>query len=137
MLIGMDWLEKKKALMNCWDKTLHCVDEEGKPFILKGRPKSISVRQISALQLKQTARKGYLVYAVHVEEVEQKTRENLMNDLPVVREFKEVFPDEIPHLPPRREIDFTIDLVPGATPVSQAPYRMSPPKLMELKMQLQ
>ena len=127
LLIGMDWLEKKKALMNCWDKTLHCVDEEGKPFMLKGKPRSISVRQISALQLKRTTRKGYQVYAVHVEEIKQKTGEILRNDLPVVREYKEVFPDDIPHLPPKREIDFTIDLVPGATPVSRAPYRMSPP----------
>ena len=68
LLIGMDWLEKKKALMNFWDKTLHRVDEEGKNFILKGKPKPISVRKISALQLKRTARKGYQVYAVHVEE---------------------------------------------------------------------
>ena len=68
ILIGMDWLEKKKALMNCWDKNLHCVDEEGKPFILKGKQKPIFVRQISALQLKITTRKGYQVYAVHVEE---------------------------------------------------------------------
>ena len=87
--------------MNCWDKTLHCVDEEGKPFTLKGKPKSISVRQISALQLKRTARKGYEVYAVHVEEVEQRTEENLLSELPVVRDFKEVFPYEIPHLPPK------------------------------------
>ena len=123
--------------MNCWDKTLHCVDEEGKPFILKGESKPIFVRQISALQLKQTTRKGYQVYAVHIEETEQQTEENLLDALPVVRGFKEVFLDEIPHLPPKREIDFSIDLVPGATPVSRAPYRMSPPELMELKMQLQ
>ena len=53
-----------------------------------------------------------------MEETEQKTEENLLDASPVVREFKEVFPDEIPHLPPKREIDFSIDLVPGATPVS-------------------
>ena len=63
-------MEKKKALMNCWDKTLHCVYEEWKPFILKGKPKPISVRQISALQLKRTTRKGYQVYVVQVEEIE-------------------------------------------------------------------
>ena len=124
-------------MMNCWDKTLHCVDEEWKPFILKGRPKPISVGQISALQLKRTARKGYQVYVVHAEETEQKTEENLLDALPVIRELKEVFPDEISHLPPKREIDFSIDLVLGETPVSRVPYRMSPPKLMELKMQLQ
>ena len=61
----------------------------------------------------------------------------MLDSLLVVREFKEVFPDEIPHLPPKREIDFTIDLVLGATPISRAPYRMSTPELMELKMQLQ
>ena len=74
---------------------------------------------------------------MHVEETEQKTEEELLDVVPVVREFKEVFPKEIPHLPRKREIDLSIDLVPGATPVSQAPYRMSPPELMELKMQLQ
>ena len=133
----MDWMEKKKAMMNCWDKTLHCIDEEGKPFILKGKKKPTSVRQISTLQLKRIARKGYQLYAVHVEELEQQPEENLMDTLPVVREFKEVFPDEIPHLPPEREIDFSIDLVPGATSVSRASYQMSPPELMDLKMQLQ
>ena len=70
------------------------------------------------MQLKRTARKGYQVYAVHVEEIEQKTKENLLDVLPVIREFKEVFPDEIPHLPTKREIDFSIHLVPRAAPVS-------------------
>ena len=63
----MDWLEKKKTMLNCWDKTLHCIDDEGKPLILKGKLKPISVRQISAHQLKRTARNGYKVYVVHVE----------------------------------------------------------------------
>ena len=89
------------------------------------------------MQLKRIARKGYQVYAVHVEEIDQQTEEELLDAIPVIREFKEVFPKEIPHLPPKREIDFSIDLVPGATPISRAPYRMSPPELMELKMQLQ
>ena len=43
LLIGMDWLEKRKAMMNCWDKTLHCIDEEGKPFILHGKQKPFSI----------------------------------------------------------------------------------------------
>ena len=49
------------------------MDEEGKPFMLRGKPRPISVRKISALQLKRTTRKGHQVYAVHVEEIEQKT----------------------------------------------------------------
>ena len=50
---------------------------------------------------------------------------------------KNVFPDEIPGLPPKRDIDFTIELVPGAAPMSKTPYRMSTPEMLELKMQLQ
>ena len=48
----------------------------------------------------------------------------------------DVFLDEIPGLPPKRDIDFTIELVPGAAPVSKTPYIMSTPKILELKMQL-
>ncbi|MDV3145732.1 MAG: retroviral-like aspartic protease family protein [Sweet potato little leaf phytoplasma] len=55
----------------------------------------------------------------------------------VVREFPEVFPDDIPGLPPTREVEFSIDLVPGAGPISMAPYRMSQIELAELKKQLE
>ena len=55
----------------------------------------------------------------------------------VLQEIGDVFLDEIPKLPPKRDIDFTIDLVPGAAPVSKTPYRMSTPESLELKMQLQ
>ena len=48
-----------------------------------------------------------------------------------------MFPDEIPGIPPKRGIDFTIELVPGATAVSKTPYRMSTPEMLELNMQLQ
>ena len=55
----------------------------------------------------------------------------------MLQEFRYVFPDEIPGLPPKWDIDLTIELVPGAAPVSKAPYRMSTPEMLELKMQLQ
>ncbi|KAL0549329.1 hypothetical protein IC582_013810 [Cucumis melo] len=58
-------------------------------------------------------------------------------DVPVVKEFLDVFPDELSGLPPDREIEFTIELLPGTAPISQAPYRMAPSELKELKMQLQ
>ncbi|GJW61042.1 putative nucleotidyltransferase, ribonuclease H [Tanacetum coccineum] len=56
---------------------------------------------------------------------------------PVVRNFPDVFPDELPGLPPEREVEFTIELIPGAQPISKAPYRMAPVELKELKDQLQ
>ena len=55
----------------------------------------------------------------------------------MLQEFRDVFPDEISGLPPKRGIDFTIELVPRAAPVSKAPYRMSTLEMLELKMQLQ
>ena len=57
--------------------------------------------------------------------------------MPVISEFVDIFPDELPSLPPHREVEFGIDLVPGATPISKAPYRLSPAELKELKQQLQ
>ena len=55
----------------------------------------------------------------------------------MLQEFRDVFPDEIPGLPPKRDTDFTIELVPGVAPVSKAPYRMSTQEMLELKIQLQ
>ncbi|GJX40577.1 putative reverse transcriptase domain-containing protein [Tanacetum coccineum] len=60
-----------------------------------------------------------------------------IKNLSVVREFADVFPDELPGLPPAREIEFGIELIPGAEPISKAPYRMTPVELKELKEQLQ
>ena len=59
------------------------------------------------------------------------------NDIADVREFVDVFPEEIPGMPPQREIDFTIDLVPGTGPISKASYRMAPKEMEELKSQLE
>ena len=60
-----------------------------------------------------------------------------LGNLPLVQDFADVFPQEIPRLPPKWDIDFTIELIPGVTLVSRAPYRMSVPELTKLKMQLQ
>ena len=54
-------------------------------------------------------------------------------DIPVVCEFSDVFPDELSGLPPDREIEFKIELLPGTTPISRRPYRMPPNELVELK----
>ncbi|CAJ2673837.1 unnamed protein product [Trifolium pratense] len=60
-----------------------------------------------------------------------------ISSIPIVQEFQDVFPEDITSLPPEREIEFSIDLVPGAEPISTAPYRMSPLELKELKAQLE
>ncbi|GKB74409.1 putative reverse transcriptase domain-containing protein [Tanacetum coccineum] len=60
-----------------------------------------------------------------------------MEDVPVIRDFPEVFPDDLPGLPSSRQVEFRIDLVPGAAPVARAPYRLAPSEMRELSVQLQ
>ena len=124
ILIGMDWLEQHRVILNCYDKTFTCINNDGKPISVKGIPRKTTVRKISALQLKRVVRKGCKVYAVTVT-----NEENLNNidklkleDIPVLKEYADVFLEEISGLPPKRELDFTIELVPSAVPNSKAPY---------------
>nr|GFB22017.1 putative reverse transcriptase domain-containing protein [Tanacetum cinerariifolium] len=60
-----------------------------------------------------------------------------LKDVPIVREFSEVFPEDLPGLPPARQDEFQIDLVPGAAPVARAPYQLAPTEMQELSTQLQ
>eukprot|EP00253_Pinus_taeda_P013044 PITA_13044 len=109
ILIGMDWLEKHWSL----------------------------IRPITASQLPKCLRKKCQIYAIQVGYANQKDKISALDGILVVQEFVDVFPEEVPGLPPKRDIDFTIELTPGAAPVLRARYRMSVPELTELKMQLQ
>ena len=103
----MDWLEAHRVKLNCYNKTFECLDEDGNLIFVRGIPKVISVRNISAMQLKKFCRKGCRVYASHV--VEATENETIwLEDYPILQEFRDVFRDEIPRLPPKRDIDFTI-----------------------------
>ncbi|GJZ93459.1 putative nucleotidyltransferase, ribonuclease H, partial [Tanacetum coccineum] len=69
--------------------------------------------------------------------MKKKSDEKRLEDIPVVREFLEVFPEDIPDLPPVRQVEFQIDLIPGVTPVARAPYRLASSEMQELSDQLQ
>ncbi|GKC13298.1 putative reverse transcriptase domain-containing protein [Tanacetum coccineum] len=83
--------------------------------------------------------KGCHVFLAHVttKEIEDKSGEKRLEDVPIVRDFPEVFPEDLPGLPPTRQVEFQIDLVPGAAPVARAPYRLAPSEMKELSEQLQ
>nr|GEX58026.1 putative reverse transcriptase domain-containing protein [Tanacetum cinerariifolium] len=72
----------------------------------------------------------------HVLEAEDKSKEKRLEDVPIVQDFPEVFPEDFPGIPPTRQVEFQIDLVPGATPVAWAPYRLAPSEMKELSDQL-
>ena len=90
------------------------------------------ISAISARCLLQKCCKGYLAHVV-----DTRSSEVRLEDVPIVRDFLDVFSDDLPGLPPKREIDFPIDLFPGTAPISLPPYRMAPTELKELKTQLQ
>jgi hypothetical protein len=72
ILIGIDWLDKHHVVLDCHNKTFTCLDEEGKQSTMKGVPRPIYIRYISALQLKRCFRKQCQLYAAHVEETKEK-----------------------------------------------------------------
>jgi hypothetical protein len=87
------------------------------------------------MQMRKYCRKGCPLYAIQVLKTIEDDKPSL-EDHPTLREYKDVFPEEVPGLPPRRDIEFSIELASGAVPVSRTPYRMSTPELVELKLQL-
>ena len=125
VIFGMNWLEYTRVHINCFSKTVHfsSAEEESKAEFLTTK------------QLKQLERDGILMFSL----IASLSVENqaAIDRLSVVNEFPEVFPDEIPDVPPKREVEFSIDLVPVMKPVSMAPYRMPASELAELKKQLE
>ena len=90
---------------------------------------------ISATSARKMVRKGCEAYLAYV--IDTVKARPSVSDIPTVSDFPDVFLEEFPGLPPQREIEFDIDVVPGATPASITPYRMAPLELKEMKLQLQ
>jgi hypothetical protein len=94
----------------------------------------VSLRFISSLQLQKRMHKGCKLHEILV--LNENGEVEGLENLPVVQDFVYVFLEELPGFPPERELEFTIDLKPGTESIARMPYRMSMPKLQELKMQL-
>nr|GFB70230.1 putative reverse transcriptase domain-containing protein [Tanacetum cinerariifolium] len=77
------------------------------------------------------------VAKVSTKKEEDKSEGKQLKDVPIVQDFPEVFPEDLPGLPPARPVKFQIDLIPGAAPVARAPYRLAPFEMKELSEQLQ
>jgi len=108
-------------------------------MIVRGIPRKTAVRHISALQLKRVVRKGCKDFAVKlINEENTNNRDKLkMEDIPILREYSDVFSEEFVGLPPKGELYFTIELLHGAVPNSKPPYHMNILELTELKSQLE
>jgi hypothetical protein len=131
----MYWLEKNHVVLDYYNKTITCLDEEGNQGKIQGIPRVVIVREISSMQLKKSFRKGCQIFVAHMKKAAKNKVANIEDHL-VLRDFEDVF-RKIPRFPPKRDIDFSIDLVSRFSPVSKVPYRMGTLELKELQMQLE
>ena len=136
ILIGMDQLEQHHVMLDCLHKSIFCTDSQGNQVKVQGIPKKVSIRKIFVLQAKKCLRKGCKLFAVNIQDIES-DREQRIEYFLILQEFKDAFLKEIPGLPLKRDLDFSIELTPGSVPYSKPPYCMSAPELVELKLQLQ
>jgi hypothetical protein len=126
VILGVDWLVKYHAVVDCHNLVVEFSLPDGDQFAYKlvvQRPPVVPTYGL----------RGRSVLASMVKEDK---REMVLSVIPVVCEYPEVFPEDSPGLPPMREVEFGIDLIPGTTPISKAPYRTAPTELAELKVQL-
>ncbi|GJX58019.1 retrotransposon protein, putative, ty3-gypsy subclass [Tanacetum coccineum] len=135
VILGMDWLASHRATIDCYARTVIFGNVRQPEFVYHGSSPLKSVKLISAMKARTLISHGCQGFLASVMDTSLESP-NIEN-LSVVREFADVFPDELPGLPPAREIEFGIELIPGAEPISKAPYRMTPVELKELKEQLQ
>ena len=135
MILGMDWLSRHQVMVDCRMKrvTLRTPNEDEVTFI--GERSNHLSNVIFAAITRKMVRKGCEAYLAYV--IDTVKARSSVSDIPTVSDFRDVFPEELSGLPPQREIEFAIDVVPSATPVSITPYRIAPVELKELKLQLQ
>jgi hypothetical protein len=110
----MDWLSKYKVLIDCAKKSVKMTTPEGKEMEFITEP------VVTAKGVANCAKVNQLDASQGLE-------------VPVVNEFPDIFPEELPGMPPDRDIEFVIELKPGTTPIYKTSYRMATPELAELK----
>ncbi|GJT77101.1 putative reverse transcriptase domain-containing protein [Tanacetum coccineum] len=142
VIIGMDWLTKYHGVIICDEKILR-VPFGREMLIFQGngnhQKEESRLNIISCTKAQEYLSKGCDVFLAHIttKEAKDKSEGKRLEDVPIVRDFPKVFPEDLPGISPARQVEFQIDLVPGAAPVARAPYRLAPSKMKELAEQLQ
>ncbi|KAJ9536067.1 hypothetical protein OSB04_un000770 [Centaurea solstitialis] len=135
VIVGIDWLTKNHAWIGCDEKIIH-IDLPGRgPFVIYGDRRNRQTSLISMLKARKCVMKGCQSFLAYV--IDSKKEKSVIETIPVVSEFPEVFPDDLTSLPPDRPIEFRIDLLPGAAPIARSPYRLAPSEMKEMMAQLQ
>ncbi|GJT73928.1 putative reverse transcriptase domain-containing protein [Tanacetum coccineum] len=142
VIIGMDWLRRCHAVIVC-DEKLVRIPYGNETLIFRGNEsnngRESRLTIISCSKAQEYMAKGCQIFLAQIsaKKEEDKSEGKQLKDVPIVRDFSEVFPEDLPGLPPARPVEFQIDLIPGAAPVARAPYRLAPSEMKELSEQLQ
>jgi len=130
-ILKMDWLAEYQAQIDCLRSKITLKGLNREKVVHKSQRPRIGVKLVSVMKTSTLLGKGSEEFLCHI--VKSEGAKSSLEDIAVVREFSDVFPNEISGIPPLREVEFCIDLIYGATPISRAPYQMAPAELKELK----
>ncbi|GJR47154.1 putative reverse transcriptase domain-containing protein [Tanacetum coccineum] len=142
VIIGMDWLAKNHVVIVCDEKIVR-IPYGNEILIVQGdksdKEKKSTLSIISCEKAQKYIEKGSQLFMaqVTVKENNDKSKEKRLEDVPTVRNFSKVFLEDLHGLPPIRQVEFQIDLVPGVAPVARASYRLAPSEMEKLSTQLQ
>nr|GFA99434.1 hypothetical protein [Tanacetum cinerariifolium] len=131
VIIRMDWLTKYHGVIICEEKIVR-VPFGREILIFQGngdnQREESRLNIISCTKAQEYLSKGCAVFLAHVttKEAKDKSEGKRLEDVSIVRDFPEVFPEDLPGIPPTRPVEFQIDLVPSVVPVARAPYRLAP-----------
>nr|GEX83944.1 putative reverse transcriptase domain-containing protein [Tanacetum cinerariifolium] len=140
-IIGIDWLAKYHAVIVCAEKIVR-IPWGNEILIVHGdgsdRGNETRLNIISCTKTQKYMIKGCHVFLAHIttKETNDKSEKKRLEDVPIIQNFPEVFLEDLSSLLPTRQVEFQIDLIPGAAPVARAPYRLAPSEMKELSDQL-
>ncbi|GJR75545.1 hypothetical protein Tco_0087910 [Tanacetum coccineum] len=136
VIIGMDWMAEHRTKVVCYEKHIR-VPYGNDMLIIQGERSGVKnesrLEVISSIRTQKYIDQGCQVFLIQMmKEEETEIPERRIEDVPVVRDFLEVFLEDLPGLPPIRQVEFHIELIPGAVPVALIPYRLAPAEMKEL-----
>nr|GEZ50912.1 reverse transcriptase domain-containing protein [Tanacetum cinerariifolium] len=136
VIIGMDWLTKYHGVIICGEKIVR-VPFGREMLIFQGngdnQREESQLNIISCTKAQEYLSKECDVFLAHItaKEAKDKSVGKRLEDVPIVRDFPEVFPKDFPGIPPTQQVEFQIDLVQGAAPVAQTPYQLAPSEMKD------
>ncbi|XP_073300511.1 uncharacterized protein [Primulina huaijiensis] len=136
IILGMDWLSLNGAIIDCRQRSVSVRSPSGKPFIFEAARHQQLPHVISCMYARKLMKRGCQAFLASIVSVSEIVDQRL-EDVDVVRKFSSVFPDDVSGIPQDREVDFSIELMPGIVPISKAPYRLAPAEMKEMKDQIQ